>query len=247
MKRSILNPAVSDILATCSPDVYTEVCMSDCYELAHNARLLKHSLGGILDIGAHIGCFSAMAATLWPDTPVYAVEPHGPNFSVLSAVAEKYTNLSPIHAAIGNGYAPAAVTTDVSNACTFVATKHSPDKNIPALSLAELASQVDLRNPYFVKIDIEGAETFLFDDDASTDVLRDALLWVIELHCFDPAKPHTRHNQYTPTSHYLACREVLVDTWRWLHSFTDCQSVVLNMSQPNLWIAHGRQLHTVPW
>lgn len=244
----MIHPEVQTLLQRAAPETYREVVERDAYELRHNAALLGDlQLGAVLDLGAHVGCFAALAATLWPQTPVHSVEPHPGNHAVLREVAAHYPNVHPHEFALGTTPCWSALDPGtVSNAAAYHDHGQPGHHAIPTRTLAELAREIRLQPPYLVKLDIEGAEVCLFDDQESTDVLRGALLWVAELHCHDPAHPETRHHRATPAQYYELNRETLNRTWRWLHGFTDHQTVVLNMATC-LWIVRCRAIRNAPW
>lgn len=62
-------------------NVIEEVIQGDCYEIANmqNAEPVKT----IVDVGAHIGCFSMMAYKRFPDATVYSFEPNKRSFELL--------------------------------------------------------------------------------------------------------------------------------------------------------------------
>lgn len=63
-------------------DVVNEVIHGDCY----NLRAMKQKgfePGVIVDVGAHIGTFSVLAHSLWPDARIIAIEPNKETFACL--------------------------------------------------------------------------------------------------------------------------------------------------------------------
>jgi len=59
-----------------------------------------------------------------------------------------------------------------------------PLATCPSVTLAELFATHKTNEDYIVKLDCEGGEECLFDDDASNDVLRGAAYFAAELHFF---------------------------------------------------------------
>ena len=55
------------------------------------------------------------------------------------------------------------------------------------------------------------------------------------------------HRDDNPEHVYQHYREELNAAWRWLHSFSDHQTVVLNMSRPSFWNVTARAIRNAPW
>jgi len=239
-------PGPVDVLLESScPRIYEEVVRKDCYGLAHLSSLMTASPPRVIyDLGAQVGCFSALAASTWPQADIYAVEPHGPHFHCLCEIANCLLNIHPIRAAIGTRPVSIVANDGVDPALTYWETA-APPASVPTLTLAQLAKSLEPKTPYLVKIDIEGAEVCFFDDTESSDILRSAVWWTAELHNFNPAGPW-RTSCDSPSRHYVAQRKVIQDTVQWIHGFTDCQAVVLNMGLQS-WIVQCRSIHNAPW
>lgn len=174
------------------PQPYHEIFHEDCYRL----KRLPFTPEIAYDIGGNLGCFAGYVKTLWPNTRIVTVEPHPSNFAVLQQAVGGIKGIIPIHAAMATsqphwvpaiggesnpgghtyickciGYGPEDLTSIQTAACPF-------------MPLCDIVSLHPPDGPYIVKLDCEGGEECLFEDDASNDVLRRAHFFSAELHFF---------------------------------------------------------------
>lgn len=244
-----MNPEIVSLLTAVAPEIYAEVCECDVYQMRAYRQLLGDlKLNAVLDLGGNVGCFAALAAELWPEVPIYSIEPHEPNLKILREVAGHYPNVQVFPWAIGREpVTRAGHLDDISPACCYYAGTPGNAPGPETMTLARLAERLDLQPPYVVKMDVEGAETSLYDDPDSTAVLRHAIMWAAELHLYDPGIAGARIPSNDAAA-YLAHYGTTVQTaLLWLYGFSDVQSLVLNMSQPTLWGVVARALHNAPW
>ena len=86
-------------------DVIDEVITRDMYGMrAYKNWRPTPSL--VLDVGAHIGTFSVLAKTLWPDVPVIAFEPNPESYELLVANTAEWPDVTCVHAAVSYGERP---------------------------------------------------------------------------------------------------------------------------------------------
>lgn len=169
---------------TIDRDVLTEVLEWDTY---HVRGLDLGSGPVIVDVGAHIGAFAVLAASLWPGGRVFAYEMDDENFSVLEA---NVTGKATIHAercAIVGAKTPAAYRRNPVNsgghhllwALTDEARPLPPTK-----TLAQVMAEHGLDRVDFLKLDCEGAEHEILRGAVADDVLG-AVQWIgCEYHNF---------------------------------------------------------------
>ena len=67
--------------------ICNEVVTSDCY---HVQALRDIDIRTVVDVGAHIGSFSVLAASLWPSAKIVAFEPDNENFALLRENTARY-------------------------------------------------------------------------------------------------------------------------------------------------------------
>jgi FkbM family methyltransferase len=143
----------------------------------------------VLDIGANIGCFSLLAATLvGPEGRVIAVEPEAATYQQLVRNIERnqLTNVVPCRCAVGG--AEGTVQLRVSRTSLFSSVfAHVDDHDIDGevqevrlLTLETLMREHDVENCAYLKLDCEGAEYDILDslDGAVADRVRQVSLEV---------------------------------------------------------------------
>jgi FkbM family methyltransferase len=178
-KVVLARPRTTDI--ACMRDVFSRG-EYDTRRLARHADIVKAYRPGslILDLGANAGYTSVYFASQWPQAVIVAVEPDEENFAML---AKNTSGLSvrPLRAAMGNdGW---ATLSNPGLGCVGLQT-HAVEEQVrgavPSLSMATLLKEYRALNPFICKIDIEGAESDLFDDDVSW--VDEFPVLIVELH-----------------------------------------------------------------
>lgn len=204
---------------------YGEIVLDDCYRL----KTLGFTPDLVFDIGANLGCFSARVADLWPDARIAAIEPHADNCRVLREVLAELPQVDLEIVALGNkpiwfqaGPNPGRHVF----ACESLGFTEEQLRRefqaveIPFTTLAEFAARHPPTDRTLIKIDIEGAERCLFDDAASSAVLRAARYFTMELHMWG-----------NPPADASVVRQAYVT---WLAGFSDTHNVTMEMRFPGL-------------
>lgn len=139
----------------------------------------------IVDAGANIGLISAFLASRFPDARILALEIDSGNFELLRRNVRPYANVTPIHAGLWSHATSLVVANPDAGEWAFRATEpatgHPPTRSVPALSVADLMRQFDVRHVDVLKVDIEGGELEVFGPAAEEWVDRVALI-AVELH-----------------------------------------------------------------
>jgi FkbM family methyltransferase len=117
----------------------------------------------VVDVGAHIGSFSVMAARI--AYRVLAYEPEPSNYQMLKKNAElnKLSNLTPFEMAVSgsSGYQEFCAYEDGSTGTHFLSQKgsdHAVKKRVQTISLEDIIKKGGLSRIDFLKLDCEGAE-----------------------------------------------------------------------------------------
>jgi FkbM family methyltransferase len=122
--------------------------------------------GCFIDVGANIGFFSLLAATLaGPDGQVIAVEPVPANADLIKANAtlNRFNNVTVVRAAAGAANRTGDLILARHHGGAALASAPTPPDargrlSVPVVTLDGLVSHLGLPPPTMVKIDVEGAE-----------------------------------------------------------------------------------------
>lgn len=171
-----LTPELMDLTVERPDDVHVfrEVITNDCYEL-HNLQLPQKPY--IVDVGAHIGLFTAYANHLWPDSTIECVECCPENLSILR---QNVANIATIHAKamtyeIGDiallntnvDGGPSTCGSEVLPVDVLVTHVHNPNhywRDYRELQKITLEEVVNGRKIDVLKLDCEGSEYSILDN-----------------------------------------------------------------------------------
>lgn len=154
----------------------------------------------VFDIGANIGIFSRYARSLFPWAKIYAVEPHPDNCKVFEELRDPTDpNIWLWQAALGTGpiYHVKGDTQNGSGEVYLSEGLGYPQDvissqparwektNIPNLTLAEIITPIwTPGQKTILKIDCEGAENFIWQDEPSMEILKQMDYIAMELHSY---------------------------------------------------------------
>ena len=143
----------------------------------------------ILDAGANIGCVSIQLARAFPGARVIAIEPDPRNFLALKDNVNRnsLTNIITVQAGLWYADEPLSLQRDFrdgDNWSVRVATATQPSGNpIQGITLQSLMAQQHIPHIDILKMDIEGAERYLFQDAHMADIfLSQVTICAIEIH-----------------------------------------------------------------
>lgn len=138
----------------------------------------------VLDVGAHIGSFTARAA-LKNDVRVFSVEPAFFNLPLLLANVPLRRNVTVLNNALGGADGLRVIVRDTAgyntggNECHLASTTEVP---VHTLRLVTLAKMCGVSAFDIVKLDCEGGEHALLDDAASASLLARSRYVAMEVH-----------------------------------------------------------------
>lgn len=171
--------------------LYGEVVTEDIYRL----KRLNFVPDLVFDIGANIGIFTRYARSLWPDVRIVAVEPHPENifeFRRLNRATDSSTVLIP--QPLGTG--PIYHGTGARNGSGETYLSECLGYRNGSLKLCRTTGMMglslsDIVLPHWchemktvLKIDCEGAENCIWEDEASMRWLRRASYVCMEVHFY---------------------------------------------------------------
>lgn len=172
---------------TADRGVLQQILVNQDYELSRLSRnseidalytTLERPL--VVDCGANIGASAVWFATRYPAATVLAIEPDADNFELLRMNSEGLEVGGLLGAIAGR---PGTVQVlDVGNGEWGYRTSGPgrPTGEVRALTLSELLDLAPGRTSFILKIDIEGGEADLFDDEP--EVFARFPVLIIELH-----------------------------------------------------------------
>lgn len=167
----------------------------------------------IMDIGAHIGTFTALAAHYWPESWVWSFEPIPEEFSVLALNAPKNSTL--IRAAVLGFYGlPHDPQLYKSNADEQRWHIDHKGNCISAMEAFDLASQESRYAPDFLKLDCEQSEVNILRQLNRADLLKYVPIIHGEWH-FQEAKAEVK--RILSKTHHV---EVIEES-EWNHFYAD--------------------------
>jgi FkbM family methyltransferase len=135
----------------------------------------------IIDAGAHIGCASIFLAAKFPEARIIALEPDAANFELLKLNTKYYENIVPIHAALWYEDTQVRLTNPTGASWAIQVDGSNPNGNVKAVTLSSVLREFGIAKIDLLKMDVEGAEKEIFENNASDWLPRIGLL-CIELH-----------------------------------------------------------------
>ena len=139
----------------------------------------------IVDIGAHIGTFSVLAASKVPQGAVYAVEASEDTFNYLriNAALNRLGNLSTFHLALSDRRGTSTLYHDSGNwGHTLVRQISNRSEVVECCTLQQFLDERQIRKCSFVKFNCEGAE-FPILLSSPADLLSRIGVMVVLYHC----------------------------------------------------------------
>lgn len=122
----------------------------------------------IVDAGANIGVTSIFYANRYPWARIFAIEPEISNFEMLVKNATPYKTIIPIHGALWSRATSVAVCGAQKFGHWGVRVSEKPSiVSVLAFTVADLMKQYQINFIDILKLDIEGAETEVFETSDS--------------------------------------------------------------------------------
>jgi len=163
--RFHLRPTVAD------QNVFRQVFLDREYTFREMARAgeLYAAYGDseaplIIDAGANIGAASVWFALTFPKATIIAIEPDRGNYGLLQQNTERFANIIPVNAAIASTSGSLYLCDPGQGAWGYrtAAEPTAHSYSVPSMTVEEIMDKAPGRLPFILKIDIEGAESDLF-------------------------------------------------------------------------------------
>lgn len=160
----------------------------------------------IIDAGANIGFASVYFANKYPEATIACVEPEQSNFAILEKNTQGYANITPLKNAVANeGGVTFNVVDSGGGNWGFMTLSESASAGgkivdtVTTISIKEIADRMGFDQIDLLKIDIEGAEKELFENNYESWLPKTKCL-IIELH--DGMKPGCSKSFFAAISKY---------------------------------------------
>jgi FkbM family methyltransferase len=159
----------------------------------YGVRAIAEPPATVVDVGAHIGAFSILALESWPGARIIACEPDPENCALLRENLRGRRNVETVEAAVVGGAASEVEFHSVADKAAHnsgggscVRTEPGSVKiRVPALSVLELWRSKHIVRCDLLKLDCEGAETWILQALAKAGRLGDVRLILGEWHALD--------------------------------------------------------------
>jgi len=128
----------------------------------------------VIDAGANIGVFSALAATLATRGQVFAFEPTKATFGILKENVRQYPHVTPVQSGLGNEIGSAELgienSTGVGNSLVSsgLAASYGNREMVPVTTIDAFVREHHLSRVDFIKMDTEGFESEIIEGAKET-------------------------------------------------------------------------------
>ena len=186
--RLYLRPDGSDL------DVFLQIFVAEEYRpilrLVEDARQTE-TIRYIVDAGANVGFTSVYLKKFFPDARIVAIEPDKSNFVLLqeNVLLNGLADVETVQAGLWSENTKLELDAGFRDSREWAiavrerAVSENHSKSIDGLTLATLCERFDLPKIDILKIDIEGGERFLFQDEVTASAtLRNVHFLALEIH-----------------------------------------------------------------
>lgn len=142
----------------------------------------------IIDAGANIGVTSILLKNIYPKSKIYCIEPDDDNFRLLSENLDEYVKDQTVilykNGLLGKSGLNLSVNSnfrDHSN-CARQVEFSKDDTTLKSITIDEIIKNNNIDRIDFLKMDIEGSERFLIEQDVDVSFLDKCKCVAIEIH-----------------------------------------------------------------
>ena len=154
--------------------IFYEIFWKEIYKIPF---LVLPEKSVILDLGAHIGCTAIYFSMIYPDAQIYAVEASEESYNILKENVKSFKNIIAVQAVIDSK--DGVVCFDTSG-YSFNSKINHNGKMVQSISISTLMMQYQITRVNLIKIDIEGAEKNILQNNVNWLKKTDNM--IIELH-----------------------------------------------------------------
>lgn len=164
------------LLRVGTSDFFTAMEIKKSYDVSPNSPV--HN---IIDLGGNIGLTSAYLASKFPKAKIVTVEPEASNFETLKVNVAPYSNIIPVNKGVFHKECYLKIINEEADNNCFNLEESEEPTSIHAISIPSLMQQYGMETIDILKMDIEGGERYLFNEQAH-EWLSKVKILMIELH-----------------------------------------------------------------
>lgn len=152
-------------------------------------EILKYALptefsGVIIDAGGYIGTAAIALSKLYPNASIISIEPSQENFNILELNCKSFNNITPLNNALSSKSNETITLNDRGTGnWGFTIVPNPEDKRPTPISSVQTITIQDIEEQFgetdLIKLDIEGAEKNLFEEDEKINEIK---IVMAELH-----------------------------------------------------------------
>lgn len=157
-------------------DFFTAMEIKESYDVSPN-----FPVHNIIDLGGNIGLTSAYLSSKFPEAKIVTVEPEASNFETLKVNVAPYSNIIPVNKGVFHKECYLRIINEGSDNSCFRLEESKEQTEIHAISIPSLMQQYEMDTIDILKMDIEGGERYLFNEQAH-EWLSKVKILMIELH-----------------------------------------------------------------
>jgi FkbM family methyltransferase len=181
---------------------YGEIVVKDCYRMN---RWSNNFFDNIIDIGASMGIFVQYSHMRHYNAKIFAYEPCKEAFNHMVRDNHYFKNVTYVNEALGDGDDLIFYDTGWYTVNLFFKknetdmTANSPETySINSRTLSQIfdMNNINKEDKNFIKIDCEGGERFLIDDDKSIDIIKSSHGASIEIHFQTASEKDKNHERF---------------------------------------------------
>lgn len=142
----------------------------------------------IIDAGSNIGSTTIFFKNIFPESKVYCIEPDNDNFDLLKSNLSSYVSDGSVKlykaGLMAKGGLNLSVTDDFrdKSSCARQVLVSEKTSNLKSITIADIVKENKVDTIDLLKIDIEGAETFLIEEGSDVSFLDITRCIAIEIH-----------------------------------------------------------------
>ena len=163
-----------------------------------NDTRAKKKIRNIIDGGSNIGIETIRFANFFPSAKIISIEPNKSNYDLLKKNTKDYANIIALNAALYNKEKKIFLSNSQKNKSnnyneTFFIdnNKNNNSEEVNGITILKILSENNIEGIDILKLDIEGAEKYLFDESAND------WIWKVQVLIFECPDNDTSANGVT--------------------------------------------------